>query len=302
LRDLLAQHLVLVLAAALVGLVLASWLLSVLGSLDSLTSIRPSGMEYRLDIRAVTFVTVLALAVGALLSLVPSRVVSRSDVQQVLRAGAPTAAASHGGIAQKIFVVAQVAVAVVLLTGAGLMGRTVWRLAGLDLGFNPAPILQGSPSFPHPWRVREKFVPVTRQIANDLALLPGATSVAIRANAPLGPRGATPRVTLEGQADPLPAGAVPQSGFSVSAGYFSPWASRSARTRVRWPRPGEHAAGRDRQPVRRGVVARAGSGRADGAGRYRGGQASRAHGGRRGSRQSRGPASLLLSIRVPSST
>ena len=221
LRDLLAQHLVLVLAATLVGLVLASWLLSVLGTLDSLTSIRPSGMEYRLDFRAVSFVTVLAIAVGALLSLVPSRVVSRSDVQQVLRAGAPTAGASRGGVAQKIFVVAQVAVAVVLLTGAGLMARTVWRLASLDLGFNPAPVLQGSPSFPHPWRVREKFVPVTRQIANDLALLPGATSVAIRATAPLGPRGATPRVTLEGQGEPLPAGAVPQSGFSVSAGYFS---------------------------------------------------------------------------------
>jgi putative ABC transport system permease protein len=140
-------------------------------------------------------------------------------VQQVLRAGAPTAA-GRGGIVQKIFVVAQVAVAVVLLTGAGLMSRTVWRLARLDLGFEPARVLQGSPSFPHPWRVREKFVPVTRQIAADLALLPGATSVAIRATAPLGPRGATPRLTLEGQAEPLPAGVVPQTGFSVSAGYF----------------------------------------------------------------------------------
>jgi predicted permease len=220
LRELLTQHTILVIVAALVGLLLASWLLKVLGTIDSLTSIRPSGMEYRLDWRSISFVTLLALAVGALLSLVPSRVVSRSDVQQVLRAGAPNAGGSSGGIAQKIFVVAQVAVAVVLLTGAGLMGRTVWRLANLDLGFNPAPLLSGSPSFPHPWRVREKFVPVTRQIANDLALLPGATSVAIRANAPLGPRGATPKITLEGQAEPLPAGVVPQNGYAVSAGYF----------------------------------------------------------------------------------
>jgi len=219
LRHLLTQHLAIVLAAAAVGLVLASWLLSVLGRLDSLASIRPSGMEYRLDWRAIVFVPVLAVLVGGLLSLVPSRVVSRSDVQQVLRAGVPTAA-GRGGIVQKIFVVAQVAVAVVLLTGAGLMSRTVWRLARLDLGFEPARILQGSPSFPHPWRVREKFVPVTRQIASDLALLPGATAVAIRATAPLGPRGATPHLTLEGQAEPLPAGVVPQTGLAVSAGYF----------------------------------------------------------------------------------
>ena len=220
LRDLLTQHTVVVLVSALVGLTLASWLLGVLGTIDSLTSIRPSGMEYRLDWRSISFVTLLALAVGAVLSLVPARVVSRSDVQQVLRAGAPNAGGSSGGIAQKVFVVAQVAIAVVLLTGAGLMGRTVWRLARLDLGFNPAPILQGTPSLPHPWRVREKFVPVTRQIANDLALLPGATSVAVRATTPLGPRGATPKFTLEGQAEPLPAGVVPRSGYSVSAGYF----------------------------------------------------------------------------------
>jgi predicted permease len=94
LRDLLAQHLIIVFAATVVGLLLASWLLSVLGTLDSLTSIRPSGMEYRLDLRSVGFVTLLAFVVGALLSLVPSRVVSRSDVQQVLRAGAPTAGGS----------------------------------------------------------------------------------------------------------------------------------------------------------------------------------------------------------------
>lgn len=231
LRDLLAQHLILVLAATLVGLVLASVLLSVLGRLDSLASIRPSGMEYRLDVRTVAFVSLLAIAVGGLLSLVPSRVVSRSDVQQVLRAGAPTAAGSGGGIAQKAFVVAQVAVAVVLLTGAGLMSRTVWRLARLDLGFEPARILQGSPSFPHPWRVREKFIHVTRQIVTDLAALPGATSVAILAAAPLGPRGAAPRLTLEGQAEPLPAGAVPQSGFSVSAGYFGTMGVRVTRGR-----------------------------------------------------------------------
>jgi hypothetical protein len=138
-------------------------------------------------------------------------------VQQVLRAGAPTAGASRGGIAQKIFVVAQVAVAVVLLTGAGLMARTVWRLASLDLGFQPAPILSGSPSFPHPWRVREKFIPVTRQIASDLALLP----VPLRWRFGHG-TARTPGHPDHpgGQAEPLPAGVVPQSGYSVSAGYF----------------------------------------------------------------------------------
>ena len=220
-REQFAQQVVIVLSAAVLGMVLSAWLLSLLGSLDTMRSLRPSGMEYRLDARVIGFTVLLALGIGALLSLVPSRVASRTDVQGVLRDGAPTTTGGRRGIRlQQVFVVAQITLAVILLTGAGLMARTVVRLSRVDLGFDPERLVEGSPSFPHPWRVKERFLPVTRQITAELLQLPGVESAAVRSTVALGPRGASPRVVLEGQAEPLPPGLVPSSGFAVTPGYF----------------------------------------------------------------------------------
>ena len=220
-RGLLAQHGLLVLFAAVFGLVFATWFLGVLQSLEALQSLRPSGMEYRLDGRVIAFALVLAVAIGGLLGGISARAVTRSNVQGLLREGAPSASVGRrGSRVQQGFVVAQIASAVALLAGAGLLAKTAYRLSRLDPGFDAALVLQGSPSFPHPWRVREKYLPVTRQIQAELAQLPGAGSVTLRADVPLGPRGAAPMVTLEGEASPLPRGMAPETSLSVGPGYF----------------------------------------------------------------------------------
>jgi putative ABC transport system permease protein len=220
-RGLLAQHGLLVLFAAALGLVFAAWFLGVLQSLEALQSLRPSGMEYRLDGRVIAFALVLAVAIGGLLGGISARAVTRSNVQGLLREGAPSASVGRrGSRVQQGFVVAQIASAVALLAGAGLLAKTAYRLSRLDPGFDAALVLQGSPSFPHPWRVREKYLPVTRQIQAELGQLPGAGSVTLRAEVPLGPRGAAPMVTLEGEASPLPRGMAPETALSVGPGYF----------------------------------------------------------------------------------
>lgn len=220
-RGLLVQHGLLVLFAAGLGLVFARWFLGVLQSLEALQSLRPSGMEYRLDARVVGFAIVLALAIGGLLGGVSARAVMRSNVQRLLREGAPSAGAGRRGRrVQQGFVVAQIACAVALLAGAGLLAKTAFRLSRLDPGFDAGQVLQGSPSFPHPWRVREKYLPVTRQILLELGQLTGAGSVTLRAEVPLGPRGAAPVVTLEGDAAPLPPGMAPETALSVGPSYF----------------------------------------------------------------------------------
>jgi len=220
-RGLMAQNVILIVPAAVLGLLFASWFLGVLQSLAVLQSLRPSGMEYRLDARVMGFATVLALGIGALLSLVSSRAVGRADVQRLLRDGGPSASVGRrGSLAQQVFVVAQVAAAVALLTGAGLLAKTSLRLAQLDLGFEAANVLSGTPSFPHPWRVKEKYLPVTQQILLELGRIPGAQTVALRASVPLGSRGSPGAITLEGQAAPLPRSAAPTATLSVSPGYF----------------------------------------------------------------------------------
>jgi len=61
---------------------------------------------------------------------------------------------------------------------------------------------------------------VTRQIAVDLGSLPGATSVALRADVPLASAGGEPKVTLAGAAEPLPASVVPRALFAIGGDYL----------------------------------------------------------------------------------
>ena len=219
---LLAQQALLVGAGAILGIALASWILRVLASLAVLDSLRPLGMEYRVDGTLVSFAILLAIIITICLGLVPLKVVRSMNVQRVLRES--TAGASGGSshaIAQRAFVVAETACAAVLLVGATLMAATVLRLSRVDLGFDAARLVQGTPSFPHGWRVKETYLPIERRILADLAALPGAASAAMRAANRLGSPGAPGEIRLSGESSPLPASAVPNAAIAVSPGYFA---------------------------------------------------------------------------------
>jgi len=217
-RGLVLQHLGIVLVAAGLGVAFASWFLHTLQSLEALQSLRPSGMEYRLDARVVGFAVLLALGIAALLAAVSARAAARADLYGLLREGAPMGGGRRTSLLQRGFVVAQIAAAVALLTGAGLLTKTSFRLARIDPGFEPGPVVLASPSFPHPWRVKEKYLPVTRQILAELAQLPGVGSAAVRADAPLAPRTAGPELVVEGRT--LTGNLVPRSAITIGPGYF----------------------------------------------------------------------------------
>ena len=236
-RHLLAEQAVIVSTAMLIGLGFAAWLLGILETVDVLQSLRPPGMEYRIDARAVGFAAILAALFAVGLSILPARAATRADLQTVLRQGGSQLAGGSNR-AQKIFVIAQVATAVVLATGAGLMAKTVYRLARLDLGFDPTRVLVGSPSFPHDWRVKERYLPVTSRIVAELAQVPGVAMVGVRAAAPLG---GSPRITLESDPNPLPSAVAPRAGIAVDTGYFRAVGVTMARGRDFGPQDTELA-------------------------------------------------------------
>src|SRR5205807_2153715 len=168
-----------------VGLLVARVVLRILESGAALGPPRPAGMEYRLDARVAMVAVSLAIAVAIALSIVPAGVLARLDVQQLLRAGS----SGSGGArwthrAQRWFVVAQVASAVALLAGAGLMAETVLQLSRVDLAFDYAHLLQAAPSYPHSLRIREKYMPLTDRVLLALRSAPGATDVAMQAVIP----------------------------------------------------------------------------------------------------------------------
>jgi predicted permease len=220
-RYLVSQQAMLVAGGAVLGLFIAGWLLRGLRSLAVLDSIRPLGMEYRIDGSVAAFAIALSLAIALVLGLLPVRTVRRMDVQRILRESASGSGGGRRSLAQRALVVAETAGAVVLLVGAALMARTVLRLTRVDVGFDAARLVQGTPSFPHSWRVKETYVPVAKRILVDLEALPGAGSAAIRASNPLGVRGAPGEIRLAGDASPLTPSMTPRNIIAVSPTYFS---------------------------------------------------------------------------------
>ncbi|MBK6844212.1 MAG: ABC transporter permease [Gemmatimonadetes bacterium] len=219
--HLLRQHLLLVLFGGALGVVLAQGSLGALQSASVLDSLRPPGMEYRLDMRVIAFAIAVAALAAAIVGVVPARLVARLDPQRLLRDATPGASPSRWGRRlQQLFVMAQVASAVVLVSGGALLTKSVLHLSRVDLGFQAQRLVQGTPSFPHPWRVPATYHPVTERILRELQRLPGVANAAVRASVPLGARGTSPAITLDGMATPLPPGDVPTAAVAVSPEYF----------------------------------------------------------------------------------
>jgi predicted permease len=177
-------------------------------------------MEYRVDGKVAAFAIALSFVIALILGLVPLRIIRSMNVQQVLRESTGGGGGRHS-LAQRSLVVAETACAVVLLVGAALMTITVLRLARVDVGFDASRLVEGTPSFPHPWRVKETYLPAERRILADLAALPGASSVAMRALNPLGGRGAPGEIRLSGDASPLPLTLSSAAIAAVSPSYFA---------------------------------------------------------------------------------
>jgi predicted permease len=139
-RQLLTESAVLGLAAAVVGIWLAR-----LGVL-TLVALAPADLprldEIRVDAAALGFAVAVALAASVIFGLAPALQISRMQLVDGLRQGGKgSSIGARGGWARSAFVVAEVALAVVLVFGAGLLGRSLVALASVELGFSPEQLL-----------------------------------------------------------------------------------------------------------------------------------------------------------------
>ncbi len=219
-RSVALQNGIVVLAATILGVALAASVLGVLRSLPVLSVIRPAGMDYRIDARVLGFAVLLAALAGGLITLVPARIAIRGDVQQLLRNTDRGGASAFTVLIRKGFVVAQVASATVLASGAFFMTRTAFHYARVDLGFEDGRLITAGPSYPHPWRVPEIYLPLTDRIRVELSQIPGVASVAIRATQPIPSKNGQSSLTVTGAAEPLSREQAPGAAQLVSPGYF----------------------------------------------------------------------------------
>jgi len=137
-RQLLTESVLLSLAGGGIGLLLAAW--GTQAALTFLPESLPRVEEVRLDSRVLAFTFVVAILAGILFGLVPALKTLQPNVQGMLKEGGRTASSARSR-AQSVFVIVEMAMALVLLVGAGLMIRSLARLWSVDPGFNPHNVL-----------------------------------------------------------------------------------------------------------------------------------------------------------------
>ena len=145
----------------------------------------PRAEEVQIDWRVLVFTLLISLLSGLLFGLVPALRAPTRDVEKILRAGARTIVRISRGL-HSSFVICEIAVAVVLLVSAGILGRTLIRLSSLDPGVNIRNVLTmrmalSPATLPSPGQIRAAWQDVLERARH----VPGVESVTILDTVPM---------------------------------------------------------------------------------------------------------------------
>src|SRR6185369_211382 len=135
-QQFLTEGLLLSLLGGVLGVALAWWSMSVLGKLAF--PFLPRSQEIRIDSRVLLFTLFVSVLTSVIFGLIPSLQSGKTDVQATLKEGGNTVSVGMAGSwLRQILVVVEIAAAVVLLVGAGLMIRSVLRIREVEPGLKP---------------------------------------------------------------------------------------------------------------------------------------------------------------------
>jgi putative ABC transport system permease protein len=218
LRHILVETLVLSVTGGLLGLMLARAVIAL--SVKLLADRLPAFMEVTLDAQVLAYTLLLAIAAGVLAGLFPSLRFSRVDVNEALKQGS-RGGTDAGGKTRNLLVVAEVALSLVLLIGAGLMIRTLWQLRDVRPGFDSSSVLTMNVSIP-----RGRFATASgeinffRDVLQRVKALPGIEEAGAIDSLPLDGGGSHQPFSIEGR-PVLPMADQPEVDVRViSAGYL----------------------------------------------------------------------------------
>ena len=186
LRQLLTESLVLSAAGGVLGVALGAFILNI-APLVIPPGLLPAAVTLTFDMRVVAFCATAALVVGLLFGLAPAWQATDVSLSQVIASDSRTAT-GRGGRMRGLLVVAEVATAVLLLFGAGLLLRTLIAVESVDRGYGADRVLTmivdplGS-RYP----TRESLQQFFDAVEQEILALPGVRSVAWASTLPLGP-------------------------------------------------------------------------------------------------------------------
>ena len=183
--DLLAEGLMFAAGGAVLGLGLAHWGGSYLRRMVDAHPDPPYWVTPGLELPVLAFVVAVTVVAGLLAGLVPALQAARMDVSTLLNEESRSSSSFRIGRFSRIAVVGQIALACVLLLGAGLMTRTIVNLRTADLGFASDNILTARIGlFESAYPEEADRVRFWEQLVDELAAAPGAVSAAAISSLP----------------------------------------------------------------------------------------------------------------------
>jgi putative ABC transport system permease protein len=220
-RQLLTESVLLAFSGAVVGLLLAIWGIHWLLALLPAGSL-PRQQEVSLDIRVFGVAAAAALITGLATGLVPALQLARTSISGAFQDGSK--GATEGSARKRmrsLLVTVEVTLALVLLVGAGLMGRTMLKLGAVDPGFRTDHLAVANVSLagtPHAAPTARD--PMFLRVRDRLASLPGVTAVSAINHLPLAGDTWTLGYTIEGRPLPAPGERSAAVYRVVQPGYF----------------------------------------------------------------------------------
>ena len=230
-RQLLTESLLLAVIGGAAGLMLGIW------SVDALLAIAPAGAprlnEVRFDRSVFLFASGLTLITGLLFGLVPALQSSRPDVARPLNDGMRGGSTSGGRRIRRALIALEVALALMLLTGGGLLMQTFMKLQAADLGFDPGAALVGFVNPPRAggYDTMAKHRAFYDQVLERASALPGVRRAALASVLPLS-GDSDMSFQIEGRAAPVTPSQTPVTWYRlISASYFEVMGMRIVRGR-----------------------------------------------------------------------
>ncbi|HXI93360.1 MAG TPA: ABC transporter permease [Blastocatellia bacterium] len=230
-RQHLTESLVLAVIGGALGLLIAFWMV------DLLVSFAPKGTprldEIAIDRSILAFTFGIAVLTGLTFGLAPALLSSRTNFNSALKEGGrDTSATSRGARLRSALVVSEVALALMLLVGAGLLIKSFVNLQRVDPGFNPTSALRVDVTLPRTrYPERNQSAAFYKQLLERVAALPGVQSAGAVSSLPLSGGGTDSDFGIEGRPPAEPG--HPQVAWysSVTPDYFRAMGIRLLRGR-----------------------------------------------------------------------
>ncbi len=223
-RQWLVEALLVSVLGAIAGLLLASW------GMDSLRTWGPADLprlnEVRLDGWAMAFAAGVAIFTTLLCGVAPGLQARKADVNSELKEGGRSGATDVSPRFRNLLVVTDIAISLVLLTGAGLMVRSLWRLLRVDPGFDPQNVLTMEVSLEGKKYAGDEIDGLPQvssfyaQALERIRAIPGVESAAAASQIPLGGNMDMYGMHVEGKGKPNPADDPSADRYAVTLEYL----------------------------------------------------------------------------------